>query len=182
MELSFVGICRRANQYRTMSYLNTVKQFLLFLAFFGNGYLGYSIEPTETDIEDEAYASSSDFPSGYTTHYATFPSIRDQKLSRDREQLLFHATIASFTAAAILFLIAALLIATGKHKLRVEVDVGAIIGVVASLFFATLGLGTMLYRTEEIGWLHRSCVIVTFTAICLLNGMLLVLVVGNSGL
>jgi hypothetical protein len=148
----------------------------------GNGNTGYFNEPNETDIEDEAYASSSDFPTGYAAHYATFPSITDQKLSRNRERLLFHATVASFAAAVIFFMIASILIATGKHKLRVEVDVGAIIGVVASLFFGTLGFGTMLYRTEELGWLHKSSVIIAFTGICLLNGMLLVLVVGNGGL
>jgi heme/copper-type cytochrome/quinol oxidase subunit 4 len=147
----------------------------------GNGNTGYFTDQNETDIDDEAYASSSDFPSGYAAHYAAFPSIRDQKFSQGRERLLFHATIACFVASAILFLIASLLMATGKHKLRVEVDVGAIIGVVSSLFFATLGLGMMLYRAEDLGWLHKSCVMATFTAICLLNGMLLVLVVGNSG-
>jgi hypothetical protein len=43
-----------------------------------------------------------------------------------------------------------LLVATGKHKLRVEVDAGVIVGVVSSLFFATLGFCTMLYRSETL--------------------------------
>jgi hypothetical protein len=136
-------------------------------------------EQTETDVDD---ASSSDFPSGYAAHYATFPSINDQKFSRSRERLLFHSTIASFVAALVLVLVASLLVATGRHKLRVEVDAGAIIGVVSSLFFATLGFGTMLYRTERLSWLHRICVICTFVGLCVLNGILLVIVVGSTGL
>jgi len=136
-------------------------------------------EQTETDVDD---ASSSDFPSGYAAHYATFPSINDQKFSRSRERLLFHSTIASFAAALVLVLVAGLLVATGRHKLRVEVDAGAIVGVVSSLFFATLGFGTMLYRTERLSWLHRICVICTFVGLCVLNGLLLVIVVGNTGL
>ena len=143
---------------------------------------GYFPEQTETDADDEAYASSSDFPAGYSTHYATFPSISDQKLSRHHEQLLFQGTIASFAAAMALLLIASILVTTGKHKLRIEVDAGVIVGVVGSLFFATLGVGTMLYRQERLSWLHRTCVGVTFVAVCVFNGMLLVLVSGNTGL
>jgi hypothetical protein len=147
----------------------------------GNG-AGYFTEQTETDVDDEAYASSSDFPAGYTAHYATFPSVSDQKLSQRREQLLFQGTVGSFAAAVILLLVSGVLVATGKHKLRIEVDAGVIVGVVASLFFATLGFGTMLYRQERLSWLHRVCVGVTFVAVCVLNGMLLVLVAGNTGL
>lgn len=146
----------------------------------GSGYFGDAL-PTDTDAED-GYASSSDFPTGYAAHYATFPSVSDQKLSRYREGLLFQATIGSFAAALALLMIAGILVATGRHRLRIEVDAGVIVGVVASLFFATLGFGTMLYRKEPLGWLHRICVGVTFVAICVLNGMLLVLVAGNTGL
>lgn len=145
----------------------------------GNGNSGGYF--TETDIDDDAYASSSDFPTGYATHYATFPSVRDQKYIRSQEALLFYGTIVCFVAAVALFLVACLLIATGKHKLRVEVDVGTVIGIVSSFFFATLGLGTMLYRKERLGWLHKSTVGVAWIGLCVLNLMLLVLVVGNSG-
>lgn len=152
----------------------------------GNGRPSNNTSPggyfTETDMEDEAYASSTEFPVGYATHYATLPSVRDQRYSRSRQQLLFRGTIASFVASGVLFLIASMLVATGKHKLRVEVDVGAIIGVVSSLFFATLGLGTMMYTSPSLGWTYKSCISVLFIAMCLLNGMLLVMVVGNSAL
>jgi hypothetical protein len=142
---------------------------------------GYFTEQTETDgdIDD---ASSSDFPSGYATHYATFPSIDDQRFTRSRELLLFRSTIISFAASLVLLLVASLLVVTGRHKLYVEVDAGATVGVVSSLFFATLGFGTMLCRTQRLSWLHRSCVGMTFATVCILNGMLLVVVVGNSGL
>jgi hypothetical protein len=137
---------------------------------------------TDTEVDDDAYASSTDFPGGYAAHYATFPSISDQKLFRHRESLLFRGTIGSFVAASLLHLIAGTLVATGRHRLRIEVNTGVIVGVVASLFFAVLGFGMMLYRKERLSWLHRICVGVTFVAICVLNGMLLVLVVGNTGL
>lgn len=141
---------------------------------------GYFAEgETDAEVDD---ASSSDFPSGYATHYATFPSIRDQRLIRAREKLLFRATLASFGASLVLLLIASLLVVTGKHKLRIEADAGATVGIVSSLFFATLGFGTMLYRSEQLSWLHRGLVGTTFAAVCILNGILLVIVVGHSGL
>ncbi|MCJ1305948.1 hypothetical protein MMC08_008765, partial [Hypocenomyce scalaris] len=120
-------------------------------SLLGNGHNSQSerfAEQTETDI-DEAYASSTDFPGGYAAHYATFHSIKDQKLSRAHEQLLFHSMIGSFITASLLLLIAGILIATGQHRLRIEVDAGAIVGVVSSLFFGTLGFGIMLARQEN---------------------------------
>ncbi|KAH8596353.1 hypothetical protein B0O99DRAFT_651574 [Bisporella sp. PMI_857] len=147
-----------------------------------SGYFGIPGSQSETDVDDDAYASSNEFPSGYATHYSTFPSVQDQKFSRYREMLLFRGTLASFIAAIVLLLIASILISTGKHKLRVEVDAGAIVGIVTSLFFATLGLGMMLYRTELVGWVQRISVVSTFTVVCIINGVLLVLVVGNSDL
>jgi hypothetical protein len=139
---------------------------------------GYFTRQTETDVDD---ASSSEFPSCYAAHYTTFPSIDDERFSRSRERLLFRLTVASF-AAALVLLIASLLVATGRHKLRIEVDAGATVGMVFSLFFAALGVGTMLYRSEKLSWLHRSCVAVTFVAVCILNGIMLVIVIGNTGL
>jgi len=148
----------------------------------GNRSPGYFNDQNETDVDDEAYASSSDFPNGYATHYSTFPSVNDQRSAREREKLLFRGTIASFVAAFVLLLIASILVATGKHKLLVEVDAGAIVGVVTSIMFAALGLGMTMYTTEQLTLLHRSCVGFTFLTLCFLNLMLLLLVVGNGGL
>lgn len=151
----------------------------------GNGQTngGYFAEQTETDAEDDAYESSNDLPtSGYETYYSTFPSVRDQSNIRHREKLLFRGMVAFFMASFILLLIASTLVATGKHKLLVEVDAGAIVGILSSLFFGAAGLGMSIYTTERLTWLYRTCVGVTFAAVCLFNGMLLLLVVGNGGL
>ena len=136
----------------------------------------------DTDVDDETYASSSEFPTGYATHYATFPSVSDQKLSRHREDLLRYSMIGCFAASLLLLLIAGVLVFTGKHKLRVEVDAGVIVGVISSLFFATIGLSTIFYRQEKLGWIHRACVGVTFFSVCFLNVMLLFMVEQSTGL
>ncbi|KAL3424615.1 spx domain-containing protein [Phlyctema vagabunda] len=152
------------------------RQSLLGNSYFPENRCGSA---TDTDGDDDAYASSSDFPIGYTAHYATFPSVSDQKLSQYRETLLFRGTIASFLAAILLLAVAGILVLTGKHKLRIEVDAGVLVGVVASLFFATLGIGMMLYRKQQLGWFHRVSVSLTFVTVCVLNGMLLVLMVSQ---
>lgn len=136
----------------------------------------------DTSADEDAYASSSDFPSGYVAHYATFPSVNDQKSIRYREKMLFRTCIANYSAAFILLLISGVLVTTGRHRLRVEVDAGAITGVVASLFFGVMGFACMLGRSDTIGWLHWTCVVATLITICILNGMLLVLIAGNNGL
>lgn len=142
---------------------------------------GYMTAPSESDLEEADYASSSDIP-GYTNHYATFPSVHDQRFARYREVLLFRGMAAAFAAALALLLIAGILVITGRHRLRIEVDAGAITGVVSSLGFATVGFGILLARVTLVGWLQRICVFFTFVIICVLNGILLALIVANSRL
>jgi hypothetical protein len=147
------------------------------------GYFDSHQSTIDTDIEDEAYASSSnDFPAGYATHYATFPSVSDQKFSRHRERMLFQTMLLTYSAALVMLLIAGILVATGRRKLKVEVDAGVLVGVLASLFFALIGLATMLYRQETLSWGHRICSWFTFLAICTLDGMLIYIVMGKGGL
>jgi hypothetical protein len=145
-------------------------------ALLGNRYFDH------TDVEDEAYASSNELPSGYVAHYATFPSVDDQRLTRRQQTLLLQTCMGSFGAAFVLLLIASILVATGRHRLRLEVDAGVITGVVASLFFALMGFACMLYRTDKLSWFHRVFVIITFLGVCILDGMLLVLVAENTAL
>jgi hypothetical protein len=149
--------------------------------FVSNPISPLGTEISETEIDDND-ASSSDFPSGYNTHYATFPSIRDQKIVQSREKTLFWATTGSFLAALLLLLVSGTLILTGRHKVRVEVDAAVIVGVFASLMFATLGLCITLHRWARIGWLQRILVAASFLIDCMLSGVLFMLVLGNTSL
>ena len=85
-----------------------------------------------------------------------------------------------YTTALILLLISGILVATGRHKLRAEVNLGVTVGSVTSLLFAALALGMTANRKARLGWLHWTCVGVTFGAISVLNAMLLLLVAGNT--
>ncbi|KAK6584058.1 hypothetical protein PZA11_003788 [Diplocarpon coronariae] len=133
----------------------------------------------DTDPEDDAYASTNEFPAGYKAHYATFPSINDQKFSRHREMLLFRGMVGSFAGSLTLIFITSILFATGRRKLMAEVDAGAVTGCIASLCAAFAGISAALCRKETLGWLHRSCVWVAFVGLLTLNLMLLFLVLSN---
>lgn len=145
------------------------------------GYGGYS-SAGHTDSDEEAgYSSSDGIPTeGYATHYASLPSINEQQVRQYRERVLFWGTLASFAASYILMGVAAILISTGKRKLRIEVDVGVTVGVMMSLFCSCAGLGMTLYRRDNLSLAMRLLVWLSFTASCLINGMLLILVVGNT--
>jgi hypothetical protein len=147
-----------------------------------NGSNGYFTEQPETDVDDETYASSSDFPGGYTTHYAMFPSINDQKLVQERKKLVIQGIFGAFTASILLMAVAGILVATGRHKLRVEVDAGVFTGVAASLFFATMAFAGMLYEQEKIGTVYRWSVILTFVVICVLNSFIMAMVMADTRL
>lgn len=144
-----------------------------------DSYFNEQRSTIDTEDDDGAYASSSDFPTGYATHYATFPSVTDQKLSQTKETLLFRTMLGSFGASVLFLLIACILVTTGKKKLLVEVDAGVIVGIVASLCFNMAAIGAVLGRRQDLGWLHRALVTITFVGICIFNGMLLVIVASS---
>jgi hypothetical protein len=70
----------------------------------------------DTDIDEEAYASSSEFPAGYAIYYATFPCINEQKPSRHREKLLFQIILGCSFASPVSLAIAGTLV--GKNLLE----------------------------------------------------------------
>lgn len=141
-----------------------------------------SVPTTDGEATDDD-ASSTEYPSyGYSTHYAALPSVEAQRVARFRELVLHRSVVISFTAAVILTLVAAILVGTGRHRLRLEVDAGVTLAVVASLFAGCMGLSAMLYREDRLSWMYRLTVWVTFIAACLLNGMLLVVIVGSNSI
>ncbi|KAK9782781.1 putative SPX domain-containing protein [Seiridium cardinale] len=142
-----------------------------------------SAQGTDTEASDNEDASSAELPArGYAAHYAALPSVEDQRMERLRETVLHRSIVLSYLMAVVLTVIAGVLVATGRHKLRLEVDAGVILAVVVSLFAGCMGLGAMLYRQDRLSFLYQAAVWVTFIAVCLLNGMLLVLVLGSNGI
>ncbi|KAI0137866.1 hypothetical protein F4776DRAFT_88998 [Hypoxylon sp. NC0597] len=144
---------------------------------------------TDNEATEDEYASSLNSSIGrrnkYKSRYAALPATeedQDYQIALYHDKVLTRTVVLAFIAAFILLGISAVLIATGRHKMRLEVDAGVTIGSVASLFCSCMGLGAMLYRHYPVGFLYRLAVWAAFIAVCALNGMLLVLVVGSNGL
>ncbi|KAK3995775.1 hypothetical protein QBC44DRAFT_319379 [Cladorrhinum sp. PSN332] len=153
-----------------------------------------SLANTDTDVEDESvrpsrrgshtgYASSlEEFPSGYRSHYAALPSINDQRITRYRDTTLFRGTWGCYAVACVLMGICAVLISTGRHKKRLEVDAGVTLGIMTSLGLACAAICMTGSRVERVSWLGRLATWGMFVGVCAVNGVLLVLVVGNGAL
>ncbi|TQS34200.1 hypothetical protein Golomagni_05425 [Golovinomyces magnicellulatus] len=144
------------------------------------GSAGYSSTTAHTDSEEEGYDTDGIPSYGFSTHYAAFPSVDEQRVKQYQERVFFWATIGCFLTSFVLIGICGVLISAGRHRLRVEVDAGVTIGVMVSLFCSCAALGMTLYREEKMSVLFRASVWSSFIASCLLNGMLLVLVAGNA--
>ncbi|KAK1750840.1 xenotropic and polytropic retrovirus receptor 1 [Echria macrotheca] len=138
--------------------------------------------PPASGRRGSGYASSSEFPAGYKAYYAALPSLEEQQLMHYKERMLFWGTWACFGVSFLLMGIAAILIETGRHKMRLEVDAGVTIGIMTSLGAACGGLGMTLARQERMRWATVLSVWALFATTCVLNGILLVLVVRNTPL
>ena len=102
--------------------------------------------------------------------YSTFPALSQLPAVRAS---LFRSCVASFASSIILLVVAAILVTTGRRKAAKSVDAGVIIGVVSSLGFALMGVGSMLRRQDHIGWVHKAVVYLLFVCVVLASGILL---------
>lgn len=129
--------------------------------------------------ESSHHAHSLGFLSSYS--YSSSSSV-DLKVGRYQDRVVTRSTVLAFVAAFVLLGVSGLLVMTGRRRLRLEVDAGATVGSVASLFCACMGLGATFYRHSPAGYLYTLAVWGAFITVCALNGILLVVVVGSSGL
>ncbi|KAI1159008.1 hypothetical protein F5B18DRAFT_43863 [Nemania serpens] len=143
-------------------------------------------EPTTEDEylsseegESSHHSRSLGFLSSYS--YSSSSSV-DLKVGAYQDRVITRSTVLAFVAALVLLGVSGLLVMTGRRRLRLEVDAGAAVGSVASLFCACMGLGATFYRHSPAGYLYTLAVWGAFVTVCALNGILLVIVADSSGL
>lgn len=142
-----------------------------------------AVETEDEDPDTEiGYASSEEFPAGYEAHYATLPSVNDQRMNLYKDRVAFLATSGLFAVAFLLLGISTVLVFTGRHRLRVEVDASATLGSVVSIGCGCAAISMAISRWESMSLINRAVVGGTFATICVLNGMLMILVMGNTTL
>ena len=100
-------------------------------------------------------------------------------MMRSRENMLSWGTWTAFTMCYLLMGIATVLIFTGRHKMRLEVDAGVTLGIMASLGSACAALGMAFSRQDRLGWARMTAVWIAFGIACVANGVLLVAIVEN---
>jgi ABC-type cobalamin transport system permease subunit len=103
-------------------------------------------------------------------------TLRQSKVRDSRETLVFRTYLAAFLLSYIMLGLSAIIEGTGRHKARIEVDIGVIIGVVIALFCGIGGVGLMVSRREPLSLLHRAAVVLAFCILCAGSGYLLALV------
>ncbi|RKF75731.1 putative spx domain-containing protein [Golovinomyces cichoracearum] len=135
----------------------------------------------DTEGEEDAFASYSEIPRGYSTFYtSSYLKIGDESIEQTRESFLLHSILGCYAASLTLLLISYLLAATGKKRLQTEIDVGVVVGVIASILFAAIGSFLLWCSRQELSWTYRFYACATFTLTCFWNGILLIQVVGEG--
>lgn len=92
------------------------------------------------------------------------------------ERSLFRYYFGAFTASFILLIITSFLTFTRRGKEAVQREIGVLVGVVPSQCFGIIGLSCMFLRKDNVGWLHRSVVLLAFGIVCVASGFLLSLI------
>ena len=142
----------------------------------------YFNQPTSVEYDSDLDGSLS--PGSVTRdprrRYSTFSNRRNEQAHKSREVLLFRFCIASFVTSFVLLGIAAKLASKGRMKSVMTVNLGIMVDVICSLVFAIAGVGTMMARQNNLGWVHRALVLLVLAIICVGNGVLLA-VLGGRG-
>ena len=146
-------------------------------ALINDDHLG--IQPSAGDETDRDNQRSTHV--GRPRDYSTMapPAAQVAQAVKSRDYLLSRACIASFFASFALLLLATVLNTTGRRRDAATVDMGVIVGVIASMLFAAAAVGTMVGRTEDLGWVYRAVVLVLFALDCVGCGVVIV-VMGSA--
>ena len=176
--------------------LNDCKEhFISWLPSPSQGPRGHEREPllatqrAARDLEDssdsDGYAKATDKSvrrnDGLRTgaSVGTGGTLRQRKVRESRETVIFRIYVAAFLLSYVMLVVSAILQGTGRHKAKVEVDTGVIIGVTIALVCGIAGVGLMISRRDPLSLLHRVAVVLAFCIVCAGSGYLLALV-GSS--
>ncbi|ERF75154.1 hypothetical protein EPUS_06194 [Endocarpon pusillum Z07020] len=102
-----------------------------------------------------------------------------QPVRASHEGALFRTYIGCFAIALVLLIMSAIMDATGRHKAKMQVEAGIIVGVVAALGLAIIAISLMMSREEKLSRLHRLLGGSAFLVICAGSGWMFAIVGGK---
>ncbi|KXJ90940.1 hypothetical protein Micbo1qcDRAFT_68218 [Microdochium bolleyi] len=139
---------------------------------------------TDNEATEDEYVSSDEQSIEYERdpRYMSFAKLEDQRFDDYRESMLARASVLAFAAAFTLLVLSGVLVASAGPGLSLQLGAGVTASSVASLFCACMGLGAMFGRDDKVTWMYCFTLWAAFGAVALLNGLLLVVVVGRAGI
>lgn len=143
-------------------------------ALIDDDYLGIAEDDTDWDND---YSTRALHHRNYSTMQPS--AAREAQTVKSRDYLLSRACIASFFASFAFLLLASVLSTTGRRRNAATVDLGVIVGVITSLVFGAVAVGTMVGRHEELGWFYRVVVLLVFALDCV-GCAVLIIVMGSA--
>ena len=115
--------------------------------------------------------------------YSTFPKNGRRRPkaagwnAKSRDKLLFRLTFAAFFLAILFFVMSAVLEATGRRRYTAETNAIGILGIVASVVLAILGLFFTFARQEGADAISRASAVVAMIIVCTANAILVLVMV-----
>lgn len=110
------------------------------------------------------------------TLVSPLPPARRQRVRLSSETALFRTYLGCNITAFILLTMAAILEYSGRAKAIVQVNAGIIVGVVAALLLALVGISLAVSRERRLSWTDRSLAAGAFLVVCAWSGWLLTVV------
>jgi len=166
--------------YETRPLLNGAEQRV---DYFAARQRPTAVMYTDNEATEDEYVSSDEQSVGNEdVNYTSFAKIESQKLDDYRESMMARGAIMAFTIAFALLIFSGLLVASAGPELNIQLETGVTASSVASLFCACMGLGAMFGREDDVTWMYCLTMWASFGAVAVLNGFLLVIVVGSAGI
>lgn len=106
-------------------------------------------------------------------------TFKRQPVRSSHENALYRTYVGCYAISIILLIMSAIMKASGRHKAKVQVDAGIIVGVIAALASAIVAVSLMVSREERLSWLHRGLGSTAFLVVCVGSGWLLAVVGGS---
>ena len=108
--------------------------------------------------------------------YSTFSARSKRKPDFAKETVLLRSCISAFATSYIMLFIAIILLSTGHRRAIPGVEFSVVVAVCVALIFSVVGLGSMMARQTNVGWIHRTIVLLVFVCAFLVGPTLLVVI------